>query len=171
MPGQAIRTALENAAKVIAEDPQKARVKNAPATASLKDGLIFSTSGPNGEAVETDMPKTVGGGGGVPQPGRLMRAALASCTGTVIAMRAAQLGFELKTLNVTVESESDNRGLLGLDDSVSAAVSGLRIRVAITAENATPAQLEDIVRWGNLHSPVGCTLRKAVGGDIELVLA
>lgn len=171
MSGQAIRTALENVAKVIVEKPEKARVKNAPATASLKDGLIFSTRGPNGEAVETDMPKTVGGGGGVPQPGWLMRAALASCTGTVIAMRAAQLGIELKSLDVTVESESDNRGLLGLDDTVSAAVSGLRISVAIAADKATRAQLEDVVHWGNAHSPVGCTLRKALGHDIELVLA
>jgi uncharacterized OsmC-like protein len=66
-----------------------------------------------------------------------MRAALASCTGTVIAMRAAKLGIELEKLDVSVESQSDNRGLLGLDAGVSAALTGLRALVHISAVNAS----------------------------------
>ena len=171
MSGQTVRAAVENVAKLIAENPEKARVKNAPATASLVNGLALSVTGPNGEMVQTDMPKAIGGAGGIPQPGWLLRAALASCTGTVIVMRAAQLGVDVKTLEVIVESESDNRGLLGLDDGISAALAGLRTRVGITAENATRAQIEDIVRWGDAHSPVACTLRKALGSDIELIVS
>jgi uncharacterized OsmC-like protein len=88
MSAQAIREAMDNAAKVIAANPDKARVKNA--TATVIDQLTLSVAGPNGEVVETDMSKGVGGGGGVPQPGWLMRASLASCVGTVIAMRQAR---------------------------------------------------------------------------------
>jgi uncharacterized OsmC-like protein len=171
MSGQAIRAAMDNVARMIAENPGKARARNAPATATLTGGLKFAVAGPNGEATVTDMPKGIGGGNDGVAPGWLLRAALASCTGTVIAMRAARLGIELTELAVTVESHSDNRGMLGLDDSVSAALSGLQMRVAIKAGNAGAAQLEDIVRWADVHSPVGCTLRKALGDEIELVMA
>ena len=74
----------------------------------------------------------------MPQPGWLVRAALASCTGTAIAMRAAKLGIAVEKLEVSVESESDNRGLLGLDQTISAALIGLRTIVRIRAANTTP---------------------------------
>jgi uncharacterized OsmC-like protein len=167
---QAIREAMDNASKAIAADPDKARVKNASATASLKDRLTLSVTGPNGEVVETDMPKGVGGGGGAPQPGWLLRAALASCTATAIAMRAAKVGIELDKLEVVVESHSDNRGLLGLDHEVSAALIGLRAKVHIRATNASKNELESIVRWGDAHSPVACTLRSAIATEIEMVV-
>jgi uncharacterized OsmC-like protein len=86
-------------------------------------------------------------------------------------MRAAQLGLQLKSLEVTVESESDNRGLLGLDDSASAGLRNLRTKVKIAAEAATPAQLREIVAWAEAHSPVGCTIRQApkVTTEVEIV--
>jgi uncharacterized OsmC-like protein len=113
----------------------------------------------------------MGGAGSGPNPGWLLRAALAACNATVIAMRAAQQGVKLKALEVTVESDSDNRGLLGLDENVSAGLFGLRTRVKIGAEGATPAQLREIVEWGEAHSPVGCTIRNAPSAttDIEIV--
>jgi uncharacterized OsmC-like protein len=167
---QAIRAAMDNVASAIAANPEKARVKNSPATANLRDGLAFSVTGPKGEAAQTDMPEAIGGGGGVPQPGWLMRASLAACTGTVIAMRAAKLGIALDKLSVTVESQGDNRGLLGLDDSVSAALIGLRTVVNIRAADATRDQLDALIRWGDAHSPVACTLRNALAAEIELVV-
>ena len=86
-------------------------------------------------------------------------------------MRAAQLGIDLTALDVTVESESDNRGMLGLDQRISAGLSGLRARVSLRADNATPAELEDLVRWGDAHSPVACTLREALAGEIDVITA
>jgi len=169
MPEQSIREAIDNVSKAIVANPDKARIKNATAVASLKDGLAFAITGPKGEAVLTDMPKAIGGGGGVPQPGWLLRAALASCTGTVIAMRAAQLGITLDKLEVNVDSESDNRGLLGLDEKVSAALSDLRTVVNVRAVNASPADLKALVQWADTHSPVACTLRSALAANIEVV--
>lgn len=169
MSEQAIRDAIDNIAKVISATPDKGRVKNAPATASLINDLTLSVVGPNGESARTDMPRSIGGGGGVPQPGWLMRAALASCTGTVIAMRAAKLGIAVEKLEVSVESESDNRGLLGLDQSISAALTGLRTIVRIRAGNTPPDELQSLIRWSDAHSPVACTLRSALA-DIEVVV-
>ena len=161
MAVEKIREALEKFGKALAETPEKARVKSTSATASLRDGLSFQVTGPRGELVQTDMPSALGGGSSAPAPGWLMRAALASCTASVIAMRTASLGVTLETLEVTVDSESDNRGMLGLDQKISAGLQGLRTQVRIRAANADADQLREIVRWADAHSPVASTLREA----------
>ena len=164
-----VAEAIAKLRRTFTEQPEKAKAKNAPATAKLEDSLKFNVTGPAGEKVLTDMPPPMGGTGSGPNPGWLLRAALASCNATVIAMRAADLGLKLNTLEVTVESESDNRGLLGLDESASAGLRNLRTRVKIGAEGATPAQLRDIVAWAEAHSPVGCTIGAANSrADIEI---
>ena len=165
-----IREAIERTSAGIAADPAKARVKNAPATARLAQGLRFEVSGPNGEKVLTDMPAGMGGQASGANPGWLLRGALASCTATVIAMRAAKQGIALRTLEVTVESESDQRGLLGLDEKVSAGLSGMRMRVKIAGDAGEQA-LHDLVGWADRHSPVGCTLRDAVPSALEIEVA
>ena len=53
-------------------------------------------------------------------------------------------------------------------DTVSAGLYGLRMRVAIAARDAGREKLEELVRWGDAHSPVACTLRQAL--PIELVV-
>jgi uncharacterized OsmC-like protein len=166
-----VAEAIAKLTKVFTEQPEKARTRNAPATAVFRDGLKFQVTGPAGEKVLTDMPPPMGGAGSGPNPGWLLRAALASCNATVIAMRAAKLGVRLKSLEVGVESESDNRGLLGLDEAVSAGLSNLRTKVKISAEGATPAQLREIVAWAEAHSPVGCTIGQSLNAttDVEIV--
>lgn len=85
-------------------------------------------------------------------------------------MRAARLGIALDKLDVTVESESDNRGLLGLNPDISAALIGLRAVVHIRATNASRDRLESLVRWGDAHSPVACTLRSALAANIDVMV-
>jgi uncharacterized OsmC-like protein len=127
-------------------------------------------TGPNGETLQTDMPPGVGGGASAPGPAWLLRAALASCTSTVIAMHAARLGIILNKLEMTVESDNDLRGLLGTDEQVSARLFGFRSRVSIGADNAKPEQLKDLVRWGDQHSPVACTMRQVLAQEIEITI-
>lgn len=156
-----IRTAIENVSAAIAADPAKARSKNAPATARLVGGLQCELSGPYNERLVTDMPPAMGGAASGPNPGWLLRSALASCTATVIAMRAAKLGVELADLEVTCESDSDNRGILGLDENVSAGLAAVRMKVRISAPGTPAETLREIVAWADAHSPVGCTMRNA----------
>jgi len=164
-----VREAIEQLSAGIAADPAKARAKNVPASARLVEGLRCEVSGPRSERIVTDMPPAMGGEACGPNPGWLLRGAVASCAATVIAMRAAKLGVALSALEVTVETDSDLRGILGLDDSVRAGQSALRMKVRI-AGNAAPQALRDIVRWADDHSPVGCTLRNppACSLDIEV---
>lgn len=152
-----IREAIEKVSKVLAEKPEKARIKNPSATAVLADGLKCEVTGPAGEKLQTDMPAGVGGGASAPNPGWLMRAALASCNATCIAMRAARFGVNLSKLEVTVASESDNRGMLGLDENVSAGLQDLRVHVRVSAPGTPAPELSELVRWACSHSPVGCT--------------
>ena len=168
MPITSIREALENLSRLITEQPEKARAKNVPATARLLEGLRCEVKGPNGETAHTDMPPAVGGAASAPAPGWLLRASLASCTATTIAMRAAKLGVSLTSLEVTVESSSDNRGMLGLDDKISAGLSPITTRVKIGASDVPADELRKLAEWGDDHSPIACTTRSSPNYSLEV---
>ena len=168
MSSTQIREAIEKTSLKIGEQPERARVRNAPATATLVEGLKCRVTGPAGEEVRTDMPAGMGGAASAPNPGWLMRAALASCNATAIAMRAATRGISVTALEVTVTSESDNRGLLGLDERVTPGLQGMRIQVKIGAPGTPARELEELVRWACAHSPVGCADLGAAQVEVQV---
>jgi uncharacterized OsmC-like protein len=143
-----IRSAIEKAIDYVTEHPDEARYTDSTAVARLEDGLRCVVTGPGGESVVTDMPASVGGGGSAPSPGWLFRASLASCTAALIAMRAAQLGVELSGLEVTVDSESDDRGILGIDDAVRAGPLSIRVGVRMTSPTTDQTGLGQLAEWG-----------------------
>src|SRR4030095_16787802 len=102
--------------------------------------------GPGGERATTDMVPSVGGTETAPSPGWLLRAAEASCVATLIAMRAAVLGIALDTLEVSVDSESDDRGMLGMDDTIPAGPLTGRVAVRLAADGVDPATLDEMAR-------------------------
>jgi uncharacterized OsmC-like protein len=114
------------------------------------------------------MPPALGGAASAPNPGWLLRGALASCTATVIAMRAAKLGIALERLEVTAETDSDLRGILGMDERVSAGHHSVRMKVKIASPSAAPQALRELVEWAEAHSPVGCTLKGAPKSSLEI---
>jgi uncharacterized OsmC-like protein len=165
---ESIRSAIETASRHVTEHPEAAVATDAAATAIREEGLRFRVEGPKGDVI-TDMSKTVGGGATAPTPGWLMRAALASCDATAVAMQAARDGVELTDLTVTVDSESDFRGVLGVDDTVRPGPLAVRVRIRLAAGNATEDQLREIVRRAESHSPVGDALARAVSVTTEVV--
>lgn len=164
-----VRESLERLQRVFLERPAAARKSNPPASATWQDGLRCEVTGLHGERIVTDMQPALGGDGTGPNPGWLLRASLASCTATTIAVRAACLGIALRSLKVTVHSESDARGLIGID-GVSAALSGLRMSIEIGAENVPDHQLRELAEIGEAQSPVNCTLRERPPLAIEVSL-
>lgn len=158
MSNEAVRQAVEKTSKLFESEPSKAKVNTPPVTASLTTGLAFRLNGARGE-VQTDMPPPMGGQASAETPGWHMRAGLASCIATMIATRAAQLGIKLDLLEVTILSEVDWRGALGLDDSVVPSMTNLRPQIKISAAGVPQAVLSEIVRWGEEHSPVARTIR------------
>ena len=166
-----IKESLHQVAQHFAAHPQDARSQDKPATAVLESGLRCRAEGPNGAALVSDMPAAVGGTGSAPSPGWLLRAALANCDATLIAMRAAQLGIVLTGLEVTVGSESDDRGLLGVSDSVPPGPLSVSVDVRIAAEGASAEQLQELVRWAEKHSPVSDAVRRAVPVSTQITVA
>lgn len=164
-----IRSALEAATSHYAANLADARSTDSLATATLRDGLIVQVEAPTGERITTDMVASVGGTGTAPSPGWLLRAAEASCVATLIAMRAATLRISLDTLEVAVDSESDDRGMLGMDDSVPAGPLTGRVQVRISAGGVDPSTLDEMARWGVDHCPVCNALERPVPITVEVV--
>ncbi len=163
-----IREALRAATDYLTQHPEEARYTDSTATAVLTSGLAVTVRSQDGFSVATDMPSSVGGGASAPSPGWLLRAAQASCLATLIAMRAAYEGLEVTRVEVAVDSESDDRGILGLDDSVPAGPISSRARAQVEAVGATREQMEAVVRWADQHCPVQDAVRRAVPLHLEV---
>jgi uncharacterized OsmC-like protein len=164
----AIRTAIEGASAYLTQHPDEARYTDSVACASLEDGLRVQVTGASGETLVTDMPSAVGGSGAAPSPGWYLRAATAACVTSLAAMRAAQLGWSGLQCTVEVDSESDDRGVLGLDASVPAGPLSMRIRVAVAADGIGLDQLEELAVWAVDHCPVSDAVRRGVPVHIEM---
>lgn len=136
-------------------------------TAVLEQGLRFRVDGP-AQSLTTDMSKSVGGGASGPTPAWLMRAALAACDATLVAMEAARDGIELTDLEVSVESESDFRGVLGVDRTVAPGPLSMRVAIRVAAANAGDEQLRAIVERAESHSPVRDALARELPMNTEI---
>lgn len=156
-----IHVALDAARAYLGQHPDEARYTDSVATATLAGGLRMELSGPGGEALATDMPSSIGGSGSAPSPGWLMRAAHASCVATLIAMRGAELGIRIDRLDVVASSESDDRGILGMDVDIPAGPLHSSIQVVLGL-NAGDDLLREVVDWAVDHCPVHDALRRAV---------
>ncbi len=164
-----IKESIENTIQYLLEHPEERQSTDTAATAVLEEGLRCRAEWPLGAfALVSDMPTSLGGSGSLPSPGWLSRAALANCDATLIAMRAARLGVTLTTLRVTVDSESDDAGLLGMDDSIPAGPLSVRLHVHIGADGVAAERLREIVEWAEAHSPVGNAIRRAVPSKLEV---
>jgi uncharacterized OsmC-like protein len=151
----AIRTAIEGASAYLRAHPDEARYTDSLAQATVEDGLRVRVTGPNGEVLVTDMPGAVGGSGSAPSPGWFLR--------------AAQLGWTGFRGEVEVDSESDDRGILGLDASTAAGPLSMRIRLTLTADGIGLERLEELAIWAVQHCPVSDAVRRGVPVHIEVV--
>lgn len=162
MPDDGIAAKLAAARQYLTEHRDEARYRDSTATAVVERGLRLRTTAPDGATVTTDMSTGVGGEASAPSPGWLMRAANASCIATLITMKAAEEGVTLEGLEVTVDSESDDYGILGLDESVPAGPLTMRVHVRVASASAGEDQVREIVAWGIDHCPVCDAVKRAV---------
>ncbi len=139
-----IQQSIENVTNYLSEHPEECRYTDSAATAVVEEGLRFRAEGPHGAVLVSDMPKAIGGGGSAPS------------------------GVTLTTLEVTVDSESDDRGLLGMDDAIPAGPLSVRTRIRIGADGVEPERLRELVQWAQAHSPVGDTINRAVPMKVEV---
>src|SRR5437762_14230917 len=168
MSNAAIRDALRDGIAYLSQHPREARYTDSKAIAVLDAGLGVTVTGPSGALVRTDMPESMGGGASAPSPGWLLRAAQASCLATLIAMRAAQEGLKPGRIEVMVDSESDDRGILGFDDTVPAGPVSSRALVQVELAGPSEDKFDAVMRWADLHCPVQDAVRRAGPCSVEM---
>jgi uncharacterized OsmC-like protein len=150
-----IAAAIGQARAYLTANPAEARYRDGAATASVEDGLRIRVSGADGASMVTDMVAGVGGGATAPGPGWMFRAALASCVATFIAMRVAEAAVTPRDLRVVVDSESDDRGILGIDPDVPAGPLSVRVVVSLTVDDGVePETVRRVVDEGVARCPV-----------------
>ena len=163
-----IADAVAAASQYLTEHPEEARYRDAPARARLTSGLVVEVTGPGGERVTTDMPRGIGGGASAASPGWLFRAAAASCVASLIAIRAAASGTTIGAIDVEVDSESDDRGILGLEPGIPAGALSMRVTVSIDAPDLDAAARETLAKWAIEHCPVTDSIARAVPLAMEV---
>jgi len=174
MSAQYVADALERVEVVLRRRPDMGLHDDAPATARWQGSTRIVTRHDNGLEFTTDMPGELGGTGDQVTPGWLMRAGLAACTATRIAMGAAAAGIELTRLELRASSRSDTRGMLGMTESdgtrISAGPQDVQLHVTIAADGVPAERLRELVEESHRCSPVPCALQEEtpVGLHIEI---
>lgn len=163
-----IRESIENAIRYLSEQPDEARYTDSYARATLGESLRAEVEGPSGERVVADMPSGIGGRGEEPSPGWLFRAAIASCVASTIGMEAAREGVTLTSLEVEVDSESDDRGILGMDEIVPPGPLSSQIRIRAEADGAEADWLREILDRGAGRCPVCDATKRAIEVSLEI---
>jgi organic hydroperoxide reductase OsmC/OhrA len=161
-----IATAMQRVEGALKRKPAAGMHDDAPAAARWQTGLRIAASHANGTQVLTDMPAGLGGSGDQVTPGWLLRAGLASCLATRIAMGAAATAIQLTFLEVLASSRSDARGLFGMVDvsgePVGAGPRGVQLLVRISAAGVSAKRLQELVEDCDRCSPVSTALRDKV---------
>lgn len=163
-----ISDAVAKASAYLAEHPEEARYRDSFARARVESGLVVTVTGPGGESLTTDMPAGIGGTAIAPSPGWFLRAAAASCVAALIAIRAAATDVKIGSVEVEVDSESDDRGILGLDEAIPAGAISTNVVVSIDAPGVERVDLEALAAWAVAHCPVTDTISREVPLALEV---
>lgn len=170
-----IAASMERVASVLRRKPQAGLSEDSAATAHWVGGLRTSVRSDTGCTVSTDMPAEIGGEASAVTPGWLLRAGLASCAVTRIAMAAAAEGITLHTLEARATGHSDVRGLLALCEAdgtpVPAGPLAVALHVRIGATDVAPERLRALVASTPGCSPVTCAIEQPLPVALHIDVA
>lgn len=172
MTDASISSAMQRVRAVLARRPEAGVHADDPAIARWEQGTRVVSRHTNGTHVSTDMPRELGGEGAEVTPGWLLRAAMASCLTTRIAMEAAARGIAITRLEVVAASDSDARGLFGMSDAggepVSPAPREVQLQVRVTAPQAPAETLRSLIEDCNRWSPVTFAVARSVPVSLNI---
>jgi uncharacterized OsmC-like protein len=92
--------------------------------------------------------------------------ALAGCVTTTLVLHAAARGIRIDEITTELEGDLDVRGLIALDDSVSAGYEQIRMKMQIKADCSDEA-LDELLAFVHKHSPVCQTVCRPVPVKLE----
>jgi putative redox protein len=158
--GNAVVRSVERTRTIFARRPTAARVRKT-ATARLVAGGWQTEVRLGGHTLLVDQPVALGGGDAGPNPGDLIRAALAACLVQGYAMHAARLGVVLHGITVEVQTEIDLRVAWGIEAPSPPGFGTVRYTVTV-ATDAPLERVEALSRYVMGHSPSVDDLRRAI---------
>jgi uncharacterized OsmC-like protein len=164
MASRDIAAALERTERALKRRPSAGLQPDPPCLARWTGGARVVARDPRGREVVTDLSAALGGDDEGPSPGWLIRAGIANCMVTCIAITAARASIELERLEVDVASRSDARGLFGMAEPDGAPVlSGPRdveMTVRIAAGGVPAQRLRGLVQAAEAFSPVQAVIER-----------
>ena len=147
-PGAAVRTLRVRSGASDLADPLHVEVVPASAPAAV----IHSGAHP-----------AVGGEGDVPCPADILLAALTACQETTVRMVAANMGVDLRGLEVTAEGDWDPRGTLALGREFPVGLIAVRVHTrVVVAGDERGERAERLLRSAERYCVVLATLRGGV---------
>jgi uncharacterized OsmC-like protein len=117
--------------------------------------------------LDADEPPILLGRDKGPNPVEYLLTALASCVTTSIVYHAAARGIAIRSMESRLEGDIDLQGFLGIRDDVPRGYKEIRMIVDIDAD-ASPEELEEIVKLGPTYSPVYDTITRPVPVSVQL---
>lgn len=149
---QRIADALGRLRGALAERPALGRAARNTSICELGDDTLVTVR-ERDFTLTADIGHALGGGAAALSPSGLLRAALGTCLALGYRLHAAEAGVPLHAVRVTVESESDVRGMLDPDADAPPGFTALRYHVEIDSP-AHPDDVARVVDLGDRLSPV-----------------
>lgn len=145
------RIALERADKLVTLAPERGR-RTYLNTARITEGTLCEVE-EKGHRFLVDAGKGLGGGDEHPTASAFLRGALSSCVAIGIKLWAARRQVPIDEVLVVVETDTDARGILGLEDRVPPGFTGLRMRIEVQSL-APQDEVEGIIAASLRFSPL-----------------
>lgn len=162
-----IKTTLERTIESLASDPGRAR-RTYRVDAEMETGLRVTTT--EGKwRVTMDMPEAMGGASSAPNPGVFARAALLGCVAVGVRLEAAREEIRLDDLAMSLESDGDGRGILGVD-GVDPGFESFRLDITVRTP-ADAARVRAMIDRALARSPWWTVVSKPqhVRADVTIV--
>ena len=139
------------------------RAKSAPSDLADPLHCAVEAVGPH-TVMRSGAHPAVGGSDDVPCSGDLLLAALAACQETTLRMVAANMGIDLRSVNVEVTGEWDARGTLAMGGPIG--ITAIRCRTTIVVgEDERGERADRLLRSAEKYCVILNTLRSGVNVD------
>ncbi|MEM0990264.1 MAG: OsmC family protein [Pseudomonadota bacterium] len=100
-----------------------------------------------------DVGRALGGGGDGPSPSTLLRAALSSCVAIGVKQWALRDGVPIDEVSVTVETDLDARGQLGVADEITPGFLCIRLLIDVVGPT-DPKTVDAVIAKSLRYSPL-----------------
>lgn len=163
-----IRLSLERAVDTVTMRPSRGQ-RTYSNVASIGEGTRCRVVEHHDDLL-IDIPKSIGGEGEGPSPSMILRSAISSCIAIGIKQWAARHDVPVERVDVTIETDVDARGQLGVCDDIAPGFLGMRLLITVHSA-ADPDVVDNIVRKSLRYSPLMDVLARSQSVETRLELA